>query len=644
MGKRDKKKQGLGKAKTEAKEAKKQSKARRKNIVDSGDQDVESILAELLAKEEADAAVKTVVNAPAPSPPRAAFTMVASPTSDNDLIFFGGERFTGERAAFFNDLHVYNIDKAGWTRYDSATRPPPRSGHAVACYKHFMFLFGGEFSNPSLSQYRHYRDLWRLDTEDMSWEKLDLRGGPSARSGHRMCVVKGRLIIFGGYIDLGFGGDNKYLNDMFSIDLNQDEFKWVKAETSVVDVVPSVRSGFQWAVFDNEVILYGGYRREKVSKQASSHKTTKKGGSSASEEAMISCGVVLTDMFRLNGDTLKWQKVKRVGYGPSQRSGFTLVAHKRAFVLFGGVEDEETEESLDSKFYNDCFGWSVDRKRFYPMNVRKKKRGGGSGGRRRKRGDTASGVAAVAKAALESAAHEMDEFDEGECHEDDDEDDGAELDTAAMEASIRKQEEEEAVPCGRFNACAAVQRNILFVAGGLVEKKEADVSLDDIWSVDLNKMDEWTIVKPLSPECAEWVESDSDDDGDDNDDADDDEMECSDEDIEEDESARKKQRRKRLQDRVAVSDDYQQPRVFESLRDYHARTAPHWIGEVHEATGESGKQLRRMAFEWCYRRYWEIKPTLKELEDLEEEIAAEAKLEEEFMRSHIEAKRNRTRR
>jgi Domain of unknown function (DUF4110)/Galactose oxidase, central domain/Kelch motif len=642
MGKKDKKKQGLGKAKTEAKAAKKESKARRKNIADAGEQDVEAILAELLAKEEADAAVTMIPGVPAPSPPRAAFTMVASPTSDTDLIFFGGERFTGERAAFYNDLHVYNIDKDCWTRYDSATRPPPRSGHAVACYKNFVYCFGGEFSNPSLSQYRHYRDLWRLDTEDMGWEKLDIRGGPSARSGHRMCVVKGRLVVFGGYIDQGIGGDNKYLNDMYSIDLTQDELKWIKTETSAVDIVPTPRSGFQWAVFDNEVILYGGYRREKASKQiSSSHKTTKKGGASASEEAMVSRGVVLTDMFRLNGETLKWQKVKRIGYGPSQRSGFSLVAHKRTFVTFGGVEDEETEEDLGSTFYSDCFGWSFDRKRFYPMTVRKKKKGGGGGGRRRKREDATAAAIATAAAAGAAAASPMDEDTDGDDDEEDEDDDDAELDTAAMEAALRKQEEEELAPCGRFNACTAVQKNIMYVAGGLVEKKEADVSLDDMWCVDLNKMNEWRNIKPLSAECAEWVESDSDDD--DEDDEDDDDMEDSDDDGV-DESTRKKQRRQRLQDRVADSDDYQTPKIFELLRDYHARTAPYWIGEVRESRGDSGKQLRRTAFEWCYRRYMEIKPTLRELEELEEEIAAEAKLEEEFAKAQVEAKRSRTRR
>jgi hypothetical protein len=35
------------------------------------------------------------------------------------------------------------------------------------------------------------------------WDQLPLRGGPSARSGHRIAVQKGRAILFGGFYDNG---------------------------------------------------------------------------------------------------------------------------------------------------------------------------------------------------------------------------------------------------------------------------------------------------------------------------------------------------------------------------------------------------------------------------------------------------------
>lgn len=52
-------------------------------------------------------------------------------------------------------------------------------------------------------KFKHYRDLWRLNLEDWSWEHLPGKGGPSARSGHRMLAHKDRIILFGGFHDGG---------------------------------------------------------------------------------------------------------------------------------------------------------------------------------------------------------------------------------------------------------------------------------------------------------------------------------------------------------------------------------------------------------------------------------------------------------
>lgn len=52
----------------------------------------------------------------------------------------------------------------------------------------------------------------------------------------------------------------------------------------------------------------------------------------------------------------KWEKRRKIGYAPSQRSGcsMTLWAAKGMGVSFGGVCDEERdEESLESVFYQD---------------------------------------------------------------------------------------------------------------------------------------------------------------------------------------------------------------------------------------------------------------------------------------------------
>lgn len=81
--------------------------------------------------------------------------------------------------------------------------PMPRSAHQAIMYKHFLFVYGGEFTSPNQEKFYHYKDLWRLDLVSNEWELLPLKKGPSARSGHRMALHKGRIILFGGYYDVG---------------------------------------------------------------------------------------------------------------------------------------------------------------------------------------------------------------------------------------------------------------------------------------------------------------------------------------------------------------------------------------------------------------------------------------------------------
>lgn len=52
-------------------------------------------------------------------------------------------------------------------------------------------------------KFRQFKELWRLDLSSQSWEELPTRGGPCARSGHRMAIWKNRMVMFGGFEDTG---------------------------------------------------------------------------------------------------------------------------------------------------------------------------------------------------------------------------------------------------------------------------------------------------------------------------------------------------------------------------------------------------------------------------------------------------------
>jgi len=35
-----------------------------------------------------------------------------------------------------------------------------------------MWIFGGEFSSPTQSQFYHYRDLWVFNLKEQTWQKI----------------------------------------------------------------------------------------------------------------------------------------------------------------------------------------------------------------------------------------------------------------------------------------------------------------------------------------------------------------------------------------------------------------------------------------------------------------------------------------
>ena len=49
---------------------------------------------------------------------------------------------------------------------------------------HF-FPSGGEFSSLHQNSFHHYRDFWCFDIATHSWDRIDTKVRPSARSGHR---------------------------------------------------------------------------------------------------------------------------------------------------------------------------------------------------------------------------------------------------------------------------------------------------------------------------------------------------------------------------------------------------------------------------------------------------------------------------
>jgi hypothetical protein len=212
--------------------------------------------------------------------------------------------------------------------------------------------------------------------------------------------------------------------------------------------------------------------------------------------------------------------------------------------------------------------------------------------------------------------------------------------------------EEVVKPCGRINSCMVVGKDTLYIYGGMMEIKDKEVTLDDLYSLNLSKLDEWKCIIPTTE--TEWVEVSDDEEGDEDDDEDDSEdegnsEESDDEDDDEEveamdvdgsvkvgvvvamikgqgKSLRRKEKRARIEQiraNLGLSDSQRTPVPGETLKDFYKRTNMYWQMAAYEHTQHTGKELRKDGFDLAETRYLELKPILDELAILEAEQKAE---------------------
>jgi len=55
------------------------------------------------------------------------------------------------------------------------------------------------------------------------------------------------------------------------------------------------------------------------------------------------------------------------------------------------------------------------------------------------------------------------------------------------------------VPCPRMNPMLCVRHGTLFLYGGVYEDGDRQVTLSDLYSIDLHRMDEWKTIIPMDP-------------------------------------------------------------------------------------------------------------------------------------------------
>jgi Domain of unknown function (DUF4110)/Galactose oxidase, central domain len=639
-------------------ERKEKTKISKTNESDDENVDLDAVLAEYAKKQEQFLKVSEV--ACEPPRPRASSTLIASPSNSNELFLFGGEYFDGTVATFFNDLYIYLIDRDKWRLVTSPNTPLPRSGHAWCRGGNAdgVYLFGGEFSSPKQGTFYHYNDFWRFNPSNREWARLESKGKwPPARSGHRMTYFKNYIILFGGFQDTA--QQTKYLADLWIYDTQN--FLWYSPVLPLVGQKPDPRSSFTFLPHESGAVLHGGYSRIKAMVAAS--KRTRGGDKS---QRNVFKPMIHQDCFYLRfrqpaPDSLTnsppmvhWERRKKPANVPNPpRAGATMAYHKGRGISFGGVHDvEESEEGIDSEFFNTLYAWNIDRNRYFPLSLRKprtvKKQQAQERGGRRGRGQENVEELLRNLAALETGKSitdvddmDLDKPEEGEVR--------TESNKATKLISMD-------FPHPRFNAQLAVQDDVLYIYGGTFERGNGEYTFDEMYAIDLGKLD--GVKEIFHREPANWLESDDDDSGEGSSENSDEDEEDDDGDInivdEEpvhqgypkkskimgegtiDESPEVialpmsaiSEEEAEVTEAVSATDSLPYPRPFESRRDFFNRTSNEWqeilMKKLRRMSIQpetlSVKEIKTKAFEMSEEKWWDCREEIAVLED-EQDLA-----------------------
>ncbi|KAK9517153.1 hypothetical protein VZT92_025041 [Zoarces viviparus] len=592
MGKKSKKEKKVkGAEKTAAKMEKKVSKRSKRE-----EEDLEALIAEF---QNLDSKKTIVVETTCPPPSaRLSASLSAHPEKD-ELILFGGEFFNGKKTYLYNDLFFYSIKKNSWVKSDIPNPPPPRCSHQAVVVPQGggqLWVFGGEFASPNGEQFYHYKDLWVLHLATHTWENIKVPGGPPGRSGHRMVLSKKQLLVFGGFHESN--RDFIYYNDVYSFSL--DTFSWSRLAPS--GSAPSPRSASQMTSTPDGmgVVIYGGYSKVRVKKD-------------------VEKGTIHSDMFLLKREGKEgqekwsWSRVSASGNKPTPRSGFSGAAGPAGrAVLFGGVCDEEEEETLEGDFYNDLYLYDTVKSRWFPGLLRgnksekKKRRRGKKGG--------AEGEGADGKEEEEGAPQGPTEVIKEIVTEDGTVMTIKEVIPGAQEEDEDDEEEEEeeegdasaplVEPCARSSAMATVRQGKLFLYGGMFEVGDRQFTLNDFYSLDLNKMDQWEVLVEMDPKTQEWLEeSDSEEEEEDEEEkeveakiAEEEKKEAKGAEGAEDEKKETKgaEEEESEEESEDEDDEEEHPAVQEgeTVTDYQTRTEQYWIGLARANMGPDAKDKK----------------------------------------------------
>ncbi|XP_077168578.1 F-box only protein 42 isoform X2 [Paroedura picta] len=172
--------------------------------------------------------------------------------ANQSMYVFGGCTQSSCNAAF-NDLWRLDLNSKEWIRpLASGSYPSPKAGATLVVYKDLLVLFGG-WTRPSpypLHQpERFFDEIHTYSPSKNWWNCVVTTHGPPPMAGHSSCVIKDKMIVFGGSL-----GSRQMSNEIWVLDLEQ----WAWSKPNICGPSPHPRGGQSQIVIDDETILILG--------------------------------------------------------------------------------------------------------------------------------------------------------------------------------------------------------------------------------------------------------------------------------------------------------------------------------------------------------------------------------------------------
>ncbi|GAX23268.1 hypothetical protein FisN_21Hh047 [Fistulifera solaris] len=590
---------------------------------------------------------KRIQTPPPTPPPRCAHTTVYY---NQSLYVFGGEMATADEYHHYKDIWKYHIPSQQWTEIKPSskfgTQPTPRSGHSAVVWKHFMILFGG-FYEAVRDVPRWYNDVTVLNLQTEQWMDIPhsrLTQRPEPRSACNVVVLQDTMLVQGGFSKLNPSANStetKVHTDAWVLHLapllQNKAPTWERLFSA-----KTKRSGTSAVAYQDKLMLvYGGV----VDAEKLNHKIE---------------SVFYNDMFALDATRRKWfpltvRKLKQDVTNTNTETESTLQqdeTEEKDDDRNNDIGEDDVllleDDNLDEAAALNTEGWDVGKLRSNMFafidgegNLVYEKIGDSDD-----EGDGEERVNDDEEKEEEKDNEEYDEEEEDEAKgEEEEEDDkhpkhkpegqaSKEPSTTITSSSVMTLHPEtrapEAViqsePLPRIKALLFVAGHHLYIYGGLLEVGDREVTLDDLWRLDLRKRNGWECLFVGTMHQQVWRGAIHDDDesyvsssgpgGVDNDEDDDDN------DAYQGQSANSSLQQEifALNQQSELTNANRTPQPSEILADFYARTADYWNERAaHIESGEelTQKELKRKGFGLAKERYEELRPIMERLRELE---------------------------